>query len=72
MDYGVIFSDRLNKTIEEMGITNAEAARISGVTACTIAGWRRGRNMPDSYNLASLCVALGVSADWMLGIENDD
>lgn len=64
-----IFSQQLNEAIKASCTTNAALARRIGASACSVAGWRRGKNMPDGYNIAAICRALGVSADWLLGLD---
>ena len=71
-DIGTAFVAHLNEIMNALGLRNVEVARMIGVSSCSVAGWRKGRIMPDSYNLAMLCKAFGVSADWMLGIELED
>lgn len=66
-----IFSQRLNEAIKASCTNNAALARRTGASGCSVYGWRRGKNMPDGYNVAQLCRALGVSADWLLGIDNE-
>ena len=64
-----LFAERLNEAIDGLGVTNAALARMIGVNQYSVKGWRTGRNMPDGYNVAKLCKALNVSADWLLGLE---
>lgn len=66
-----LFANRLNETIEALGVSTAEIARMVGVNQYSVKGWRTGRNMPDGYNVAKICKALNVSADWLLGLDEE-
>lgn len=63
------FAQRLNEAIKASCTNNVALARMIGASGCSVYGWRRGKNMPDGYNVAQLCRALGVSADWLLGLD---
>ena len=67
-----LFAERFNEAITALGTTNAELARMIGVNQYSVKGWRTGRYMPDGYNIAKICKALNVSADWLLGLEATD
>ena len=63
-----------SRLLEAMGrrdMSQAELARRCGVPATTVGDWVRGRTGMMAYNLGRVCVALGVSADWMLGLKED-
>ena len=50
----------------------SEVAERLGVTAATLSAWRRGRRRPNPEQLANLCRELSVSADWLLGLSEED
>ena len=43
-----------------------------GITRTRLYGWLKGEFMPDAVNLALLCASLDVSADYLLGLENQE
>lgn len=46
------------------------AAALGGeVTQSAISYWESGKNLPTVDSLRELCRALGVSADWLLGLD---
>lgn len=66
-----IFSKRLRDTRREKNITQAQLAKMSGVTAATISAYestdsKKGCN-PSLENAAKLAEALSVSLDWLCG-----
>lgn len=69
-DINKVFAERLNEAIKACCTYNAALANRVGCSKCAVAGWRRGQNMPDGYNVARLAMALGVSADWLLGLTD--
>lgn len=48
--------------------TQREFAKLIGVPLNTYTNWTRGIRMPSIENIVNICVQLGVSADWLLGI----
>ena len=42
-----------------------------GVTKQTISGWEHDRRKPDAEDIRALCIALGCSADYLLGLTDD-
>ena len=70
-----IFSQRLRDTRREKNITQAQLAKMSGVTAATISAYestdsKKGCN-PSLENAAKLAEALSVSLDWLCGFVTD-
>lgn len=54
---------------QNMNLTQEELAGRIGVTPQALSKWERGSSFPDITLLADLCQVLGVSADYLLGIE---
>ena len=55
----------------EKGITQNELARMLGMTQDSISLWEKGKRIPDTQYVISLCKVFGVSADYLLGLEDD-
>lgn len=51
--------------------TQAEAARLVGTCQQNWQRYEAGLNEPEFAILVDICAALGVSADWLLGISSD-
>lgn len=71
------FSERLRETRRGKDLTQAQLAKLSGVTAATISAYestdsKKGCN-PSLENAAKLAEALSVSLDWLCGsVVNKD
>lgn len=65
------FYERFNAIINQNGYTIAEAAEVCGVSKSAIYTWSHGTCMPNAYQLAYVCYALGVSADWIIGLSEE-
>lgn len=63
------FLARLRKAIKNSGLTHEKIAEKIGVERSTVSHWATGRNTPDPYTLAKLANVLGVSVDYLCGLE---
>src|SRR5688500_4015969 len=63
------FADRLNGTLQAQSISQSQLAARLGVSRSTLTGWLRYGKLPDGILLARVCDELGISADWLLGIQ---
>jgi DNA-binding XRE family transcriptional regulator len=52
-----------------VGITQAELGKLSGIPITSVCTFETGRRTPSLESFRRLCVALGVSADYLLGIN---
>ncbi len=63
------------KVIKEMrienNITQKQLAQAIGTNETTIVRWESGQSEPSAYYLAKLAKFFHVSADFLLGLEND-
>jgi transcriptional regulator with XRE-family HTH domain len=64
---------RIRAAREERKLSQSGLAALlpGDVTQSAVSFWEAGRNAPTAENLRDLCVALGKSADWMLGLESE-
>lgn len=65
-----VFSDRLRTLRGEL--KQAEFARKVGLAQNTYNRYESGERIPDIEVLARLAARLGVSTDWLLGLDNED
>ena len=69
------FSERLKQARSARGLSQADLAAAlaqSGtgeVTQSAVSYWESGKNLPTLDAFAALTQALGVSADWLLGLD---
>jgi transcriptional regulator with XRE-family HTH domain len=61
-------ADRIREMRLERGWTQEELAGKLDTEAPVIASWESGRRTPNAENLVRLANALGMSADWLLGL----
>lgn len=64
------FAERLYELREEAGLTMAELARAVGVSDATICKWEKGETSPMSYAVIALAQFFGVTADYLLGLDD--
>ena len=57
--------------IRQSGMTQTALAQKIGVKQQTIAQYLSGRAMPALDTFANLCAVLDVSADYLLGLEDE-
>ena len=65
------FRQRLIAAMAARGMTIDELAARTGLATSLISEYRAGRNAPRIKSLTKLCAALGVSADFMIGLLGD-
>lgn len=65
-----IFADRLKRTRLDLNIKQNELAEKSGISATTISAYENGLKIPSLENAVKLATTLGVSLDWLCGIDN--
>lgn len=66
-----IFAKRLKERADQLGISNAEAARRAGLEERRYGHYVTGRNEPDLATLKRIAKALGTTPNWLLGISGD-
>jgi transcriptional regulator with XRE-family HTH domain len=63
------FTQRLNSTMEELCITQADLARATGISKQQISQYARGDFTARSKRLFALAKALNVSERWLAGYD---
>lgn len=65
--------DRLNLLVGgELRGSAASVARRSGISPSQMSRYRSGERDPSLQAFSALCRALGVSADWLLGLDGEE
>ena len=67
----VSFEERLRECRAEKGLTQAQLAARLSVTQSTVGKYERGALQPNLEMLVQLCKVLEVSADYLLGINDE-
>ena len=68
-DHRTIVGERLTLAMQQAGISPAHLARSILSHQSQVSRWARGHQLPSTQALIRLHGALGVSVDWLLGIE---
>ncbi|MGL4280444.1 MAG: helix-turn-helix domain-containing protein [Albidovulum sp.] len=70
-DRATQFRDRLSRALADRGMTQSGLARAVGVDRSTISQLLgdQGARLPNAQVVAECAAALGVSADWLLGLS---
>ncbi|MBY3383221.1 helix-turn-helix domain-containing protein [Rhizobium laguerreae] len=63
-----ILSKRLRERAEQLGISNAEAARRVGLDERRYAHYVGNRREPDLATLLRIASSLGTTPNWLLGV----
>ena len=73
------FGKRLREIREKRGLSQRQSVRMIakiGVTqdcnSDVIGKYERGERLPSAYKLRDICVALNVSADYLLGLSDKE
>ena len=66
-----IFSIRLKELRKEKGLTQKQFAKALNTTDDSIYSWERGRSQPSIEMIINICKVLSISADYLLGLEDD-
>ena len=63
------FAQRLRKAMHEAGFERSDLRRALGCSYQAVDAWFTGERVPSTVCLAAICKALGVSADYLLGLK---
>ncbi len=66
-----LFSQRLTELLSANQISKRSLARAIGVSAMSISDWTTGKVQPTADNLFAVSMYFHVSADYLLGLEDD-
>ena len=66
-----VFQQRLKEAIENMGITQAELSRRSGISRASITDYLKGKYEAKQDKIYPLAHALNVSEAWLMGYSDD-
>ena len=64
------FASRLRKEREAKKFTQQKMAEKLHLTAVAYGAWERGENEPSIRNLVNICNILGVTSDWLIGLDD--
>ena len=70
-EFMLSLGNKIRKSRDLAGLTQEQLAESIGVTRSAIAQYESGEKEPTVHRLADMAIALGVSADYLLGIERN-
>lgn len=65
--YKEIFASRVKKARSDIGFTQREVEKETGISQSKLAKLETGKLEPDLETLGILCEFYNISADWLLG-----
>ena len=65
------FADRLNEVMRKRNMTSGMLSIKTGISERMIRNYRKGTHEPYGYTLKMVAKGLRVSADWLLGLEDE-
>ncbi len=66
-----MFGKRLKEVRKLNNFTQKQLAKLLDVSESAITNWERGFSCPSIENIAKICTTCNVSANYLLGIEED-
>lgn len=66
------FMERLDRVVEKRGLSYKALSRSGAISYGMVSNWRCMGTTPTAYSLRRLCVALDVSADFLLGLSDKE
>ena len=73
------FGNRLREIREKRGLSQVQLVKmiakigvIQDYKSDTVGKYERGERLPSAYKLHDICVALNVSADYLLGLSDKE
>lgn len=67
----MLFSKRIEEEIKNSKYTQKQIANLLKISESNITNWKKGDNLPSLEVLYQLCILLNVSADYLLGLEDE-
>lgn len=66
-----IIQNRLSEALQQSGMTQTAIANALNIKPTQICSYIKGRKMPALDTFANLCRVLDISADYLLGLEDE-
>lgn len=63
--------DRLKYALKLRDMKQRQLAHLTGITEATVSRYITGEREPKADAIYSICKALNISADWLLGLMED-
>ena len=66
-----LFSVRFSELLKESGVSKRAFAAAIGVSAMSVCDWSNGNVQPTAENIYLVAEYFNVSADYLLGLEDE-
>lgn len=66
-----LFRQRFKELLNSHGYTYADVEYYTGITNATVCRYVTAQRLPAMESLLVLCKHFGVSADWLMGLNDD-
>lgn len=67
----MLFSERISEAIKNSNYSQKQIAQLLHISEGNITNWKKGENLPSVDILYKLCIILGESSDYLLGLEDE-
>lgn len=65
------FIEILRDLMIDYNLNQSQFADRVGIKQSQVSEWLKGKSKPGNDNIKSICIGLGISADRLLGLDNN-
>ena len=65
------FNKRFNKVLEESGLSGTQISEMLNIHPPTLVKYKTGKSLMSMQTLYNFCRTFNVSADWLMGLEDE-
>ena len=65
-----MIAEKVKKLREQKGLSQAELARLIGITRSSVNAWEMGISVPSTQYIVDLAGVFEISTDYLLGVDS--
>ena len=65
-----MIAEKVKKLREQQGLSQAELARLLGITRSSVNAWEMGISVPSTQYIVDLAGVFDISTDYLLGVDS--
>lgn len=65
-----MIAEKVKKLKEQKGLSQAELARLLGITRSSVNAWEMGISVPSTQYIVDLAGVFDISTDYLLGVDS--
>ena len=65
-----MIAEKVKKLREQKGLSQAELARLLGMTRSSVNAWEMGISVPSTQYIVDLAGVFDISTDYLLGVDS--